>query len=88
MTSEHQPHEHDKPDDSFSDELRTLLQGLGWGFRWLGLSLAWGCTLFGAMAMLIYAIVGGEVTNPPAFYGLIVVLGLMAAILTVWRRRY
>ena len=88
MNIEQIPPEQENSDIRFRDEVKSLLQGLGWGFRWVGLSLAWGCTLFAAMAMLIYAILGGEITNPLAFYSLIIVLSLMAAILTVIQRRF
>lgn len=77
----------DQQADSFRDELKSLFGGLGWGLRWLSISLAWGCCLFAFMAMIVYATLGGNITNTGAYYGLTVVLGMMALILTFMIRR-
>lgn len=77
-----------KLNTSFMEEVRALTAGLGWGVRWLGLSLAWGLCLFGFIALVGYAIWGGPIGNPWAYYGLIVVVGLLAAGLSVLRRRF
>ncbi len=80
--------EADKRDTSFMEEVRALTTGLGWGVRWLGLSLAWGLCLFGFIALVGYAIWGGPIDNPWAYYGLIVVVGLLAVGLSALRRRF
>jgi len=72
---------------SFSDEVRALTQGLGWGIRWLGVSLAWGLCFFAFLALLLYALAGGTIPNPGPYYGLIVVMGLLTVILSFLRRR-
>jgi hypothetical protein len=60
---------------------------MGWGIRWLAVSLAWGVCLFMMLALIGYAIWGGPIENPARHYGLIVVFGLMTGILSVlWRR--
>jgi hypothetical protein len=72
---------------SFGDEVKSLLGGMGWGIRWLAVSLAWGVCLFMMLALIGYAIWGGPIENPARHYGLIVVFGLMTGILSVlWRR--
>jgi len=72
---------------SFGCEVKGLLSGLGWGVRWLTVSLLWGLTLFGMLALALRALLGAPIANPPAYYGLMVVLALMTAILSVWRKR-
>ena len=73
--------------DSFKDEVRNLMAGLGWGIRWLGVSLAWGGCLFAFLALIGHAIWGGQIANPGPYYGLIVVTGLLTLILSIVRRR-
>ncbi len=72
---------------SFSCEVKGLLGGLNRGFRWLGASLAWGLTLFALLAMLGRVVPGYSVSNPASYYGLMLVLALMTALLTVVLRR-
>ena len=74
-------------EDSFKDEVRNLIAGLGWGIRWLGISLAWGGCLFAFMVLIGHAIWGGQIANPGPYYGLIVVTGLLTVILSIVRRR-
>ena len=75
-------------DISFKDEVKSLLGGVGWGMRWLGISLAWGLSLFVFMAMIGYALFVGSVERPGPYYGLVVILGLMTIVLSIWLRRY
>lgn len=77
-----------KPATSFMEEIKVLIAGLGWGVRWLGLSLAWGLCLFGFIALVGYAIWGGSIDNPRAYYSLVVVVGLLTVGLSVLRRRF
>ncbi|MFQ5576399.1 MAG: hypothetical protein ACE5G8_05350 [Anaerolineae bacterium] len=72
---------------SFGCEVKGLLAGLGWGARWLGVSLGWGLAVFGLLALLGRAMFGGPIVEPASYVGLVVVLGLMALILSVLRRR-
>lgn len=80
--------EADKLDTSFMEEVKALTAGLGWGVRWLGLSLAWGLCLFGFIGLVGYAIWGGPIDNPGAYYGLVVVVGLLSAGLSALRRQF
>ncbi len=66
---------------SFTDEVNELIGGLGWGLRWLGISLLWGLCLFAFITLIGYAIWGGPIAKPGPYYGLIVVTGLLAAIM-------
>jgi len=72
---------------SFSCEVKGLLGGLGWGLRWLAVSLAWGVALFALFMMAGRAIFGEAISDPASYYGLMAVLAVMAAILTVVFRR-
>lgn len=72
---------------SFGCEVRGLLGGLGWGLKWLGVSLAWGAVLFALLMLIGRAVLGGEIANPTNYYGLIGVLALMLVILSVLQRR-
>lgn len=72
---------------SFKDEVKSLLSGMGWGIRWLGVSLAWGMSLFAFMAMIGYVVFVGDVERPGPYYGLVTVLGLMTLVLSIWRQR-
>ena len=72
---------------SFGDEVKELTAGLGWGVRWLAVSLAWGGSLFAFMGLIIYAVSGGAITNPGPYYGLVVVTGLLTLVLSILRRR-
>ena len=72
---------------SFSCEVKGLLGGLNWGIRWLAVSLAWGLALFALLAMLGRVLLGYSISNPASYYGLLLVLALMTALLTVVFRR-
>jgi hypothetical protein len=72
---------------SFGCEVKNLLGGLGWGTRWLGVSLAWGLVLFVLIVLIGWAILGRPIADLVSYCGLIVVLSLMAVILSVLRRR-
>lgn len=72
---------------SFSCEVKGLLGGLNWGLRWLAVSLAWGLVLFALLVMLGRVLLGYSISNPASYYGLMLVLALMTALLTVVFRR-
>ena len=72
---------------SFSCEVKGLLGWLGWGFRWLAISLAWGLVLFALLVMLGRVLLGYPIDNPASYYGLLLTLALMTALLTVVFRR-
>lgn len=72
---------------SFRCEVRALWQGMGWGIRWFGSALMWGLVLFAFIMMLLQIVTGYQPQNPPAFYSLIFILGLLAALLTIIFRR-
>jgi hypothetical protein len=72
---------------SFGCEVRGLLKGLGWGVRWLVISLLWGLLLFTFIILIGRAIWGEPPARPVPFYGLIVVTGLLALIFSILRRR-
>jgi hypothetical protein len=72
---------------SFSCEVKGLLGGLNRGFRWLAVSLAWGLVLFALLVMLGRVLLGYSISNPASYYGLMLVLALMTALLTVVFRR-
>ena len=71
---------------SFRCEVKGLLKGLGWGVRWLIISLVWGLLLFTFILMVGWTIFGGVPTRSGPFYGLIAVVGLLALILSILRR--
>jgi len=81
------PTEQGAGEETFGQEVKALLGGLGWGVRWLGLSLAWGLSLFALVVMIGYAIWGGLIDKPGPYYGLLVVVGLLTVILSVLRQR-
>ncbi len=72
---------------SFSCEVKNLLGKSGWGFRWFSTAMVWGLALLATMFLLVRVFLGRPIANPPAYFGLIIVLGLMTAILTVLLKR-
>ena len=72
---------------SFSCEVKNLLGKSGWGFRWFGTVMAWSLALSALIFLLVRAFLRTPVANPAAFYGLIIVLGLIVAILSIFLKR-
>lgn len=72
---------------SFSCEVKSLLGKSGWGFQWFFTTMAWGLALLAMTGLLVRAFLGTPITNLPAYFGLIIVLGLIIAILTVFLKR-
>ncbi len=72
---------------SFVCEAKSLYSGFGVGLRWFGVSLAWGLVLAALIVMVGWVILGNPVSDPPSYYGLVVVLAFLAGILSVLRKR-
>ncbi len=72
---------------SFSCETKALLGKLGWGVRWFVVSLGWGLTFLALLLLIGRIFWGAPISNPVAYGGLVVVMMLMVAILSVLLRR-
>ncbi len=72
---------------SFSCEVKALVGKTGWGLRWFLVSMGWGLAIFALLLVIARPFVGAPVANPAAYFGLIVVLALIVAILSLLLRR-
>ncbi len=72
---------------SFRCESAALFSNLKGGVKWFAVSLGWGLAILALVVVLARPIFGTPIANPAAYWGLVVVLAAIVAILSVVFRR-